>query len=570
MNFHSLEGVIHHRRWEFFESRQSIYQTLHSINTHEEHPTLCFPTFKEFGEKYLPSDDTIRKCFLAKFLEEEAAYITDIQSVCPGETLSFDHTFKIASNIGCVRPDKKWACQYDSVFLVFNGYGKIVSWQFAKGNGFDHVRYLLHNIKKRNQEMNSEVKTVYVDNCCQWRQKIKEVFGPDVTVLLDVFHAVQRVTRKMPKKHPFHSICVQDFRLVFRLPGDYGPTRTKATPQPPQLLENINSFVQRWKGIVHNDRCVLTKDSIEEIEKLKVHIHKGCLSGIIVGGGTNKNEAFHRYVRTFFHKSRIGILLAYALMTTIIRNFNNNDKQSRKNRLRPIRMSSQAHEVGEPLERMGIMDDNRDDDLTWIQEQNEDNIDIISIDNILRVSLSQFTICKAMKKQTKTSTQTWKYIPYIQILPNQLPSEENEVDTHKERLKNNASAWNFSIVPVPADGNCFFTAVALALVQDIDTSKPILSRIAGGDTNGSIVALAARLRELVVTEWLGPYRSEYENLLTNLDTEYENEASNFLKDSYYDSNLGNNAFSNVERTRCITCHINITTIHTLLLHHSSR
>ena len=128
--------------------------------------------------------------------------------------------------------------------------------------------------------MNSEVKTIYVDNCCQWQQKIKEVFGPDVTVL---FHAVQQVTRKMQKKHPFYSICMQDFRLVFRLPGDYGPVRTKATPQPPQLLENINSFVQRWKDIVHNDRCVLIKDSIEEIEIVKVHILKGCLSGIIVG-----------------------------------------------------------------------------------------------------------------------------------------------------------------------------------------------------------------------------------------------------------------------------------------------
>ena len=113
------------------------------------------------------------------------------------------------------------------------------------------------------------------------------------------------------------------------------------------------------------------------------------------------------------------------------------------------------------------------------------------------------------------------------------------MEARKERLRSNASAWSFSIVPVPADGNCFFTAVALALVQDIATSKPILNRIAGVDTNGSIVALAARLRELVVTEWLGPNRLEYENFLTNLDTEYENEASDFLEDGHYDSNLGN-------------------------------
>ena len=42
----------------------------------------------------------------------------------------------------------------------------------------------------------------------------------------------------------------------------------------------------------------------------------------------------------------------------------------------------------------------------------------------------------------------------------------------------------------------------------------------------------------MVTEWLGSYRLEYEKFLTNLDAEYENEASDFLKDGHYDSNLG--------------------------------
>ena len=44
---------------------------------------------------------------------------------------------------------------------------------------------------------------------------------------------------------------------------------------------------------------------------------------------------------------------------------------------------------------------------------------------------------------------------------------------------------------------------------------------------------------MVVTEWLGSYRLEHEIFFTNLDTEYENEASDFLKDGHYNSNLGN-------------------------------
>ena len=49
---------------------------------------------------------------------------------------------------------------------------------------------------------------------------------------------------------------------------------------------------------------------------------------------------------------------------------------------------------------------------------------------------------------------------------------------------------------------------SLALVQDIDTSKPILNRIAGVETNGSLGAIPFRIRKIF-----------------NLDTEYENEAS---------------------------------------------
>lgn len=76
----------------------------------------------------------------------------DISSRVPVLRLLWDHTFKIASNIGRLRPDKKWTCQYDSVFLVFNGNGQVVSWQFTKGNGFDHVRNLLHNVKKETKK----------------------------------------------------------------------------------------------------------------------------------------------------------------------------------------------------------------------------------------------------------------------------------------------------------------------------------------------------------------------------------------------------------------------------------
>ena len=33
------------------------------------------------------------------------------------------------------------------------------------------------------------------------------------------------------------------------------------------------------------------------------------------GSGTNQNERFHRHIKSFFNKSKIGIVLAYVLLT---------------------------------------------------------------------------------------------------------------------------------------------------------------------------------------------------------------------------------------------------------------
>ena len=72
-----------------------------------------------------------------------------------------------------------------------------------------------------------------------------------------------------------------------------------------------------------------------------------------------------------------------------------------------------------------------------------------------------------MKAHMKTDTQLWKYIPYIQVLLELCfqrhlhhYSDSVEVESHKERLKNSVSAWNFSLISVQPDDNCFFTSAS--------------------------------------------------------------------------------------------------------------
>lgn len=89
-----------------------------------------------------------------------------------GSIISFDHTFKIASNIGYYRKDKVWVSQYDSLFLVMNCKGEVVAWQFTKGTSFEHVRSLLEGLVSHSPKQGQQVTTVYIDDCCKLRNKI--------------------------------------------------------------------------------------------------------------------------------------------------------------------------------------------------------------------------------------------------------------------------------------------------------------------------------------------------------------------------------------------------------------
>ena len=95
-------------------------------------------------------------------------------------TIWYNHTFKVAANIGLLgHSDKKWEKQYDSMFCILNGK-----------TAFNNVKGLLKNLKGRFDQEKKNVKLCIIDNCCAWRGKLQEVFGSGMVVKLELFHAV--------------------------------------------------------------------------------------------------------------------------------------------------------------------------------------------------------------------------------------------------------------------------------------------------------------------------------------------------------------------------------------------
>ena len=67
----------------------------------------------------------------------------------------------------------------------------------------------------------------------------------------------------------------------------------------------------------YNDKCILPPAAITEVNSLLTHIQRGCLSGILPGRGTNRNERLHRELNKHMRQSRYGVELAYALLTKV-------------------------------------------------------------------------------------------------------------------------------------------------------------------------------------------------------------------------------------------------------------
>ena len=137
--------------------------------------------------------------------------------------------------------------------------------------------YVEDKLRNRLQLQGVTLKEFYVDKCCALRARLQLIFGPQLQVFLDIFHAVQRITKKIPKRHPFHSECMKSLRMVFRDPLDQGIKRTMPTPPKDQLRRQLLMFKSKWKDIDCNGKPILPPAAITELQSFLVHINKGCL-----------------------------------------------------------------------------------------------------------------------------------------------------------------------------------------------------------------------------------------------------------------------------------------------------
>ena len=192
---------------------------------------------------------------------------------------------------------------------------QIIGWRLTKSTSFEEIRSLLQELKEE-----IDVTRVIVDDCCKVRSLYQSVF-PDVEVKLDLFHAVQRVTKTIPKGTELSKKFSKEFGMIFRAREDSSEVRKMPTPHPEVMTENLENFVKRWQTFLNQDNMERT---LTEIDHLRRHISKGYLSDLNPGEGTESNGSLHHVLNRSLlcGATTIGPELAIAVITLLFYSIN--------------------------------------------------------------------------------------------------------------------------------------------------------------------------------------------------------------------------------------------------------
>ena len=464
------------------------------------------------------------------------------------ESISCNHTFKVAANIGFKNPTNgTWVKMYDSVFCILNENGQVVKWCFTKGTSFDKVTTLFSELKNRliNREM--KLHTVYVDNCCHVRKKIQSIFGQDTKVKLDLFHAVQRVLKAVSNRNPLYTRFLKELRHCFRQPNDCAKERNMNTPTAQEVSLNLRQFKERWGSLAYKEKAVLNTKATKEIDNLLVHAENGCLSDIPPGAGTERNENLHGHINKFLYRKRIGIKLAYALFTKVFAK--KNDKivsvtfkgpidqehfgfqkaeceQTLKAELKPVNEYS--------TENVANMLAVVEHELALKSLGHDEGLDITHLQyfSILHKCLMMWLFYLGIKNTKLNDIMTVRSIPFLFVKTRSSNSPKRTSSHIDNVLKLNG----LERVPVLGDGNCFFKSTYNALKDFVDANY-ILENQGINLTELSADDFVLKLREIMVDEWL-THMEEYIGQTTYEYDDYVFEANQFLQDGYFQSELG--------------------------------
>lgn len=328
--------------------------------------------------------------------------------------------------------------------------------------------------------------------------------------------------------------------------------------------------MSRWSQILNHDTQLKT---IQEIENIKLHVGKGCLSNIPVGYGTERNERLHHLINDSLlcGSSSTSPEIAIAVLTLIFYGVNcrKTGKQHKKNsRIVPFYPLLKGSQLSgeETLEELPAFIKPCEKDLVldkiWLGSA-ENNIEIPSdeepsilivekLDDLLNDTTASLVcdntiqLSKTLDKvdeQCNDRTFNVNDIPIMQLagVKNDLMSDvhvgEKSLSPHDQLLSRNLQSFNLCIDAVEGDGDCTFTSIIKQLRKsDSYKERKLQDHFRDLGLDRSIEDDVNRLRELFVDAVQS--NENYQMLLGVSNSELNDETERFRDSGTFCGEMG--------------------------------
>ena len=431
-----------------------------------------------------PGNDKLMQIFLSYYKQIKAS-ITNFFLATRCRILSCDHTFKVSKHIGIIRDsDSAFVNQFQNLYVALNENGEVLTWKLTTSTELKQIDHIILDLKERFSISGDKLDMILVDDCCHVRN-FYQCYFPHVPIKLDIFHAVQRVIKTLPKGTVESQKFAKEVGLLFRRDGDVGEERMFATPDPECIESNMEQLLFKWRG-------KLSVATVNAIENLRHHVRKGCVSEIPPSAGTTLNERLHRHLKRSMlcGASSISPELALPILALVLYVWSCRRRGLQKHvnnqRIVPII----PFEFGDLSERsstdsllLKCSDKGQDERSVAKEEESSDKISwylhhhVENVKHLMNVSVINYALTRVLqmrdcwtflKEQTSLTFLSMLDLfglerSFMKLSKQHTVEGETTTGCNRETLERNLASFGLCKIPVPGDGNCCFRSIIKCL-----------------------------------------------------------------------------------------------------------
>ncbi|XP_078346062.1 uncharacterized protein LOC144631498 isoform X2 [Oculina patagonica] len=363
-------------------------------------------------------------------------------------------------------------------------------WRLTRSTSCDEIDDLVLDLKERLTICGDTLEMIVVDDCCHIKNFYHRFF-PNIPVKLDIFHAVQRIIKTLPKGTIESLTFSKEVGLVFRKDGDVGQDRMFPTPDPECIESNLEQLLFKWKE-------KLPAATLNAIENVRQHVRKGCLSGIPPSVGTTLNERLHRHLKRSMlcGASSVSPELAIPILALVLYvwtcrrrglqkhtsnqrvipiipfEFGDVDKRNKCSNGYPLPFKCLPDKDVQNEGSAGQETDRPESVSTWhshYQVANVNDLLNVVVVNYVVTRLLQINDCwNSIKNQTPSTVLSMLDIfglerCFMKFSQQQSTEEDTPAGCNLETLERNLASFGLTKVSVVGDGNCCFRSIIKCL-----------------------------------------------------------------------------------------------------------